>query len=210
MAKGEKSLSDAELLGVLIKSGDARMSAVDVAYNVLHRVDKDLHQLALLSPMDLAALPGMGRSKAVAILAALELGRRRHSIGVEQRPLVATSSTAYELLKAVLADTPHEEFYTLMLDRGNRLIHRERISVGGLHGTVADPKLIFRSALERRASSIILAHNHPSNQLRPSTEDIALTRKLVEGGRFLEITVQDHLILTQSGYFSFADNGQLN
>ncbi len=139
-------------------------------------------------------IKGVGEAKALSIVAALELGMRRRDGQVEQRPMVGTSQQAYEVLRSSVADLPHEEFWLLMLDRGNRLLHRSKVSQGGMHGTVADPKLIFREALERRASSVILCHNHPSGQLRPSHEDIQLTKKLVEGGRFLDIVVQDHLI----------------
>jgi DNA repair protein RadC len=153
---------------------------------------------------------GVGEAKAMSIVAALELGQRRRDTTVAERPLITGSRTAFEILHPVVSDLAHEEFWLLLLDRGNRLLDRCRVSQGGMHGTVADPKLIFREALDRRASSVILCHNHPSGQLRPSAEDISLTRKLVEGGRFLDILVQDHLIVTAGGYYSFADNGQLN
>lgn len=146
----------------------------------------------------------------MSIVAALELGQRRRDLNVSQRPLIVDSRSAFELLQPVLGDLPYEEFWLLLLDRGNRLINRYQVSQGGMHGTVADPKRIFKEALDQRASAVILCHNHPSGQLRPSAEDIMLTRKLVEGGRFLDIVVQDHLIVTSSGYYSFADNGQLN
>ncbi len=136
------------------------------------------------------------------------LDRRRDSV-VEERPLIATSREAYEVMRPWVADLPHEEFWLLLLDRGNRLLDRVKVSQGGIHGTVADPKVIFREALEKRASSVLLCHNHPSGQLRPSSEDITLTNKLVEGGRYLDIVVQDHLIVGSTGYFSFADNGHL-
>jgi DNA repair protein RadC len=126
-----------------------------------------------------------------------------------ERSTVATSASAHELVRDVLEDLPYEEFWLILLDRGNRLLRRCKVSQGGMHGTVADPKLIFREALDHRASSIILCHNHPSGQLRPSEEDIRLTRKLVDGGRLLDIAVHDHLIVAGTGYFSFADNGML-
>jgi DNA repair protein RadC len=122
---------------------------------------------------------------------------------------VATSASAYDLVRSVLEDLPHEEFWMLLLDRGNRLLDRVRISTGGLHGTVADPKVIFKRALERRASGLVLAHNHPSGQLRPSEEDIRLTRKLMDGSMLLDLSVMDHLIVVNQGYFSFADNAML-
>jgi DNA repair protein RadC len=206
---GARSLTDEELLVLLVRHGDAKHNVLDVAHKLLHHGSGGLLGISQYTPWEIAALPGMNFNKAAAITAAIELGRRRAGLDPKDRPCVTASSTAYELLKPVLAELPHEEFWLLLLDRGNRLIARERISIGGMHGTVADPKLIYRMALERRASSIILAHNHPSGQLRPSEEDIRLTRKLVEAGKFLDIVVQDHLVVTDTGYFSFADNGQL-
>lgn len=209
LASGPKALSDAELVAILIRSGTPKDSALDLARLMLSRAGNDLHKLAALGVADLMRIKGVGEAKALSIVAALELGQRRRETAHEQRPLVASSAQAHDLLWPLLADLPHEEFWLLLLDRGNRMLERCRVSQGGLHGTVADPKRIFREALEKRASGIILCHNHPSGQLRPSTEDIQLTRKLVEGGRFLDIAVQDHLIVAAAGYYSFADNGQL-
>ncbi len=202
-------MSDAELVAILIRSGSTTESALDLARSILKLAGNDLHKLAGLGTTALMRINGIGEAKAMSIVAALELGQRRRDTAVAERPLVASSSNAYELLRADLCDLPHEEFWILLLDRGNRLLHKQRLSHGGMHGTVADPKLIFNLALERRASSIVLCHNHPSGQLRASSEDIALTRKLVEGGRMLDILIQDHLIIAGTGYYSFADNGQL-
>lgn len=209
-ARGAKALSDAELVAILIRSGSTTESALDLARIILNKAGNDLHKLAGLGVNELTRIHGVGEAKAMSIVAALELGQRRRDLTVEQRPIIADSRSAFELLQPVLGDLPYEEFWLLLLDRGNRLMNRCKISQGGMHGTVADPKLIFREALDQRASAVILCHNHPSGQLRPSAEDIQLTRKLVEGGRFLDIQVQDHLIVTSAGYFSFADNGQLN
>jgi len=210
MARGAKALSDVELVAILIRSGTPKESALDLARIILHKAGNDLNKLMALGTTELMRINGVGEAKAMSIVAALELGQRRRESTLAERPLITGSQAAYELLRPVMADLPHEEFWLLLLDRGNRLLERTRISQGGLHGTVADPKLIFREALDRRASSVILCHNHPSGQLRPSAEDIALTSKLVEGGRFLDIVVQDHLIVASTGYFSFADNGQLH
>ena len=209
MQHGANTLSDAELIAILIRSGNTRESALDLAKRLLGTVGNDLHRLARMGVPDLTRFKGMGEAKAISIVAALELGRRRRQNETAERDLVATSTVAFELLRPMLSDLAHEEFWLLFLDRGNRILGNCRVSRGGLHGTVADPKVIFKEALDRRASSVILGHNHPSGQLRPSEEDIALTRKLVEGGRLLEIIVQDHLIVTSSGYFSFADNGMM-
>ncbi|HPF91916.1 MAG TPA: DNA repair protein RadC [Flavobacteriales bacterium] len=210
LARGAKALSDAELVAILIRSGTPTDSALDLARIILNKAGNDLHKLAAMGVSELMRIHGVGEAKAMSIVAALELGQRRRDLAVSQRPLISDSRSAFELLQPVLGDLPYEEFWLLLLDRGNRLMNRVKVSQGGMHGTVADPKLIFREALDQRASSVILCHNHPSGQLRPSAEDIQLTRKLVEGGRFLEIQVQDHLIVTNAGYFSFADNGQLN
>ena len=209
MAQGPGALSDAELLAILIRSGSTKESALDLCKRILADVDNDLHKLAGLGIEDLTRYGGMGEAKALSIMAALELGRRRRTTEVAERPSITTSAAAYELMRGKLADLPHEEFWLLLLDRGNRLIASAAISKGGLHGTVADPKMIFKLALDKRASSLILCHNHPSGQLRPSEEDIKLTRKLVDGARLLDIIVQDHLIVAHTGYYSFADNGML-
>lgn len=209
LAQGAKALSDAELIAILIRSGTPKDSALDLARVILNKADNDLHKLAALSVAELMKVKGVGEAKALSVAAALELGQRRRDTILEVRPLIASSQHAFDLLQPLVADLPHEEFWLLLLDRGNRLLERTKVSQGGMHGTVADPKLIFRSALEKRASSVILCHNHPSGQLRPSQEDIVLTKKLVEGGRFLDIVVQDHLIVATTGYYSFADNGQL-
>ena len=210
MRLGAGALSNAELLAILIRSGSTSSTALDLSREILQRAGDDLHRLGRLSLGDLTRFKGMGEAKAIAIVAALELGRRRKDAEPTERPSVTSSTSAYELVRHLFADLTHEEFWIIALDRGNRLLDRCHVSRGGMHGTVADPKIIFKEALDRRASSILLCHNHPSGQLRPSEEDIRLTRKLVEGGRMLDILVQDHLIVTDQGYYSFADNGMLH
>lgn len=210
LARGAKAMSDVELVAILIRSGTPSESALDLARVILNKAGNDLHKLAALGTTELMRINGVGEAKAMSIIAALELGLRRREATVIERPLISGSQSAYEILRPLVADLPHEEFWLLLLDRGNRLLESSRVSQGGLHGTVADPKFIFRKALDGRASSVILCHNHPSGQLRPSSEDISLTSKLVEGGRFLDIVVQDHLIVAATGYYSFADNGQMH
>lgn len=210
MRLGPGALSNAELLAILIRSGSTTQSALDLSRAILHRAGDDLHKLGRLSLGDLTRFKGMGEAKAIGIVAALELGRRRKAAEPAERPGVTTSASAFELVRHLFTDLSHEEFWIIALDRGNRLLDRCHVSRGGMHGTVADPKVIFKEALDRRASSIVLCHNHPSGQLRPSEEDIRLTRKLVEGGRLLDIAVHDHLIITDQGYYSFADNGMLH
>lgn len=210
LAHGPKALTDAELVAILLRSGSMELNALDVAKVLLNDSGNDLNRLAGRTPAELMRHKGVGITKAVTIVAALELGMRRRERAMPERARVHTSRIAYEELRPHIADLPHEEFWVLLLDRGLRLIGKQKVSSGGIHGTVADPKLIFRHALERGASCIVVAHNHPSGQLRPSEEDIRLTRKLVEGGRMLDILVQDHVIVTAEGYYSFADQGQMH
>lgn len=209
MAHGPGALSDAELLAILIRSGSVKESGLDLAKRIMGEVGHDLHKLGKLGVAELIKFNGMGEAKAISIVAALELGRRRRSTDAQERPSITTSASAHELIRSKLAELPNEVFWVILLDRGNRLLELRKVSEGGLHGTVADPKVIFKMALDHRASSIVLCHNHPSGQLRPSEEDIRLTRKLTEGARLLDIAIHDHLIVTSGGYYSFADNGML-
>ncbi len=206
---GALTLTDAELLALLIRHTDSHAEVTALANRVLNLAHHQLSALGRLMPHDLAGVPGMTLTKAVTLGAALELGRRRKETPEPERPRVTSSFDGHEMIRPKIADLPHEEFWLLLLDRGLRLMDTVRVSSGGMHGTVADPKLIFKAALDRRASAMILCHNHPSGQLRPSEEDIRLTKKLSEGGRLLEIAVQDHLIVTGNGYYSFADNGMM-
>lgn len=207
LLQGAKVLSDVELVAILLRSGTPQESALELARRILHKAGNDLNRLGSLSAADLMKFSGVGEAKALSIVAALELGLRRRGAEMPERPRIRTSSEVHEQMRPLLADLHHEEFWLMLLDRGLRLVGRCRVSQGGMHGTVADPKLIFREALERKATCLVLCHNHPSGQLRPSEEDLHLTRKLVAGGRLLDIAIQDHVIVTAGGYFSFADNG---
>ena len=209
LRRGRQELSDAELLAILIGSGNRRETAVDLSRRILHAMDNDLNRLGQISVAGLKKFPGIGEAKAITILAALELGRRRQSTDIQQRPQITCSRDAYDILQVNLIDLPHEEFWILLLNRANRVVGRERISSGGVAGTVVDAKLVFGKALGQMACSVILAHNHPSGNLRPSQADLQLTTKLVRAGKSLDIAVLDHLIVTQAGYYSFADEGQL-
>jgi DNA repair protein RadC len=209
LLKGKSSLSDAELIAILLGSGTSKMSAVEVAKKVLQGAGNSLHDLACLSVKDLTKIKGIGEARAITIVAALELGRRRKDFEPDVKPKVSGSKDAYELLKSDLLDLPHEEFWVLLLNRANRVIKKYQISQGGVAGTVADPKIIFKMALQELASGIVLAHNHPSGNLTASQADIDLTKKLKEGSRLLEITVLDHLIIAGQKYFSFADEGMI-
>lgn len=208
MLKGKGQLSKAELIAILISSGNQDESAVELAKRILNSVNNNLAELSRLSVNDLCKFKGIGPAKAVSIVAALELGRRRRADDVLIVTTKITSSLdAYNLLYADLSDKYHEEFWILLLDRANKVIRKVNISEGGLAGTVADPKKIFTLALEQHASAIILAHNHPSNNLVPSTNDTELTKKIVSGGKQLDISILDHLIIGNDRYYSFADEG---
>jgi len=207
LLKGTSALSDAELIAILLGSGTARLSAVDVSKHVLQYVNNQLNELARLSVKELMKIKGIGEAKAITIVAALELGRRRKEQDPGEKPKIGCSKDSYDQLKGDLMDLPHEEFWILLLNRANRLIKKKRISEGGVSGTVADPKIIFKMALEELASGVIVAHNHPSGNLMASQSYLELTRKLKEAGKFLEIQLLDHLIVAGAKYLSFADEG---
>lgn len=209
LLKGTSVLSDAELLAILIGTGSGKSSALDLSKRILDCVEHQLPELAKLKPKDLTRIKGIGPAKAITIVAAMELGRRRKESDPVEKPKVGSSREAYDLLCGDLMDLPHEEFWVLLLNRANRLIRKHRISEGGVSGTVADPKVIFKTALDHLASGIIVAHNHPSGNRTASQSDIDLTRKLKEAGKFLEIQLLDHLIVCGPKYFSFADEGML-
>jgi len=207
--KGVSALSNAELLAILLGSGNKDESAVDLARRVLNNCQENLICISKLSINDLMAYKGIGQAKAVNIAAALELGRRRRSSEALEKNKITNSKDAFELFQGELADTKWEGFMILLLKRSNQIIDIIKISEGGLSGTIADPKKIFKSALERNTSAIILCHNHPSGNTKPSESDIALTKKLKSGGSLLDINILDHIILGDETYFSFADEGLL-
>ncbi len=209
MLKGKAALSDAELIAILIGSGTTSLSAVDVAKALLKAANHNLNELALFGLKDLTKLPGIGEARALTIMSALELGRRRKSADIIQKMQITSSNDAYQCILPELLDLMHEEFWIILLNKANMVIKKEAISKGGISGTVADPKLIFKAALDSKASSLILVHNHPSGNLKPSEADKRLTKKVVEGGRMLDLPILDHLIFTNHGYFSFADEGIL-
>lgn len=211
LQKGVRSLSNAELLAILIGSGNKNMTAVDLSKKILSDVDNNLQQLGRRSISELIArYSGVGEAKAITILAAMELGRRRQSESALEQSSITGSSTVADIFQPMLADLSHEEFWVLYLSRSNKIITSEQISKGGVSGTVVDVKIIFKPALLNLASAIILCHNHPSGNLQPSNEDLNITKKCVEAGRYLDIQVLDHIIVTHNGYHSLADNGQLS
>jgi DNA repair protein RadC len=209
LLKGRSALSDAELIGILIGSGTPSMSAVDLAKHILNNSGNDLNELARMNVKDLQKFKGIGEAKAISIISALELGRRRKDSEPVKRTKITSSQDIYNLMKPNLLDLPHEEFWVILLNRANHVLKKVQISSGGVSGTVADPKMIFKTALENLASSIILVHNHPSGNLKPSEADDALTKKLKYAGALLDIPVLDHIIFTNCQYFSFADENKI-
>lgn len=209
LSKGKSSLSEAELIAILISSGSRELSAVDLAKVILSYVDHDLNLLAKLTVSELQTFKGIGEAKAVAIVSALELGRRRKDSTPGKHQYLRKSQDAYKIMIPILMDLPTEQFWVIMLTRNNKVLHKRCVSQGGFSGTIADPKVIFKRALEDMANGIILVHNHPSGNKKPSSADLRLTKKIVEAGKLLEIPVLDHIIFTDEDFYSFSDEGVL-
>ena len=209
LAKGKESLSNAELIAILIGSGNSKETAVDLSKRILHDNKDNLIELSRLTINDLMKYNGIGEAKAVTIAAALELGRRRRYSEALEKPSIKNSQIAYECFYAHLSDLNHEQFWIMLLNNANKVIKLEKIGIGGMTGTTADPKKIFKSALENNATSIMLCHNHPSGNVIPSNADKQITNNLKKAGQFLEIKILDHIIIGNDNYFSFADEGIL-
>jgi DNA repair protein RadC len=205
---GNASLTDADLLAILIGSGTVEINAVELAEQILHSVNGNLSELGRRSVKDLMKFKGIGEVKAITIAAALEFGRRRQFSDIMKRDDITGASDVYQLMQSTLIDLPHEEFWVILMNRANHVIGKHRVSSGGVSGILVDAKLVFRPAIEALASSLILVHNHPSGQLRPSQEDINLTDKLREAGKYLDVSVLDHIIIAHSGYYSFLESGK--
>ncbi len=207
--KGPSALSDSELLAILIGVGSQNETAVDLCRRILQSVDLSLDNLARLDLKRLMSFKGIGEAKAITITAALEIGRRRQLTNVSTKIGVRDSKSAFRALAPLLADKNHEEFWILLLSQSNVILDRSCISKGGVSGTLVDPRIVFRKAIDLLASGVILCHNHPSGQLKPSKKDLALTRKIKLAGDVLDVKVMDHLIIGSGSYFSFADEGLL-
>ena len=205
--KGARQLSDSELLAILLRDGTRNCSAIDLARDILQLGHNDLNELGKLSIADFMKVRGIGEVKAVTICAALELGRRRQSFISLDKWVVKNSREVAEYMRSMLRDHLHEVFGIVFLNQANKVKHYEIISEGGITGTVVDPRIIFKKALAEDAVSIILFHNHPSGNLKPSRADIDLTEKIMHGGKLFDIRVLDHIIVSEDGYFSFADEG---
>lgn len=210
LLKGKAALSDAELIAILLRTGVKGSSALDIAKKILHQVNGDLNELGKLTVADLKKLEkGLGETKSITIVAALELGRRRQSSEIREKPVIRSSRDSFEYIYPEIADLQHEEFYVLYLNKANRVLTHRHISSGGVTGTVADVKIILKHAVELLASSFIAVHNHPSGNLKPSQADIELTKKLREAAKLLDVSLLDHLIIGEKNYYSFADEGMI-
>lgn len=207
MLKGKQALSDAELVAILIGSGSRNESAVSLSKRILANVDNNLNALGKLSLKQLMEFKGIGEAKAISIAAALELGRRRRAEETVELSKITSSKAVFEIMQPIIGELPHEEFWVLYLNNSNKVIYKSQLSKGGITGTIVDVRLIFKTALENNATSIILTHNHPSGKLQASNADIEITQKLKLAGEQLEIRVLDHIIITEKGYLSFQDEG---
>ena len=209
LTKGKESLSDSELLAILISSGNRNKSAVELAKDILALGKNNLNELGKISLKELMKIKGIGEAKAITIAAALELGRRRQATTFLNKTFVRSSNDLAEFLKTTLKDYSYEVFAVVYLNKSNKINHFEIISKGGMTSTVVDPRILFKKAFEVEATSIVLCHNHPSGNLKPSRHDEELTYKIKEAAKYLDIQIIDHLIVSEEGYFSFSDEGLL-
>ena len=207
MLKGKSVLSDAELIAILIGSGSRNESAVALSKRILASVDSNLNALGKLSLAQLTQFKGIGEAKAIAIIAALELGRRRRAEEATELTKVTSSKIIFEIMQPIIGELPHEEFWVIYMNNSNKVIYKSQLSKGGITGTLVDVRLVYKMALEMGATALILCHNHPSGTLVPSDADKQITKKVKTAGESLEIKVLDHLIITERSYFSFADEG---
>ncbi len=207
--KGKNSLSDAELIAILLGSGNRSESAVDLAKRILLTAGENLIEISKMGINDLMGFNGIGEAKAVTLIAALELGKRRNESEVLAKEKIASSRDAFEIFRSVMGDQPYESFWIILLNKANKVIRKCSISEGGVSGTVVDPKKIYKIALDHHASSIILGHNHPSGNIQPSEADQKITKKIRDAGFMLDVAVLDHLIIGDDRYYSFADEGTL-
>lgn len=207
--KGKSVLSDAELLAILIGSGSRNESAVELCKRILGSVDNNLNLLSKLSIQQLCEFKGIGEAKAISIIAALEMGRRRKNENVLELDRITCTRDSFNILQPLIGELAHEEFWVLYLNNNMKVVHKSQLSKGGISGTVVDLRLVFKLALEKNATSIILAHNHPSGSLKPSAADFEVTKKIIFAAQTLDIEVLDHLIITEYDYYSFKDAEKL-
>lgn len=209
LLKGKNALSDVDLIAILIGSGTPGINAIELSRQIFSQCHNNLIELGKMSIPELKRIKGIGDAKAITIAAALELGRRRQLTDLQERPAIRSSKDAYDVIGPMLLDLRVEEFWILLLNKANEVIHRTQLSAGGVSGTVVDIRIVFKTAFDHLASGIIVLHNHPSGNLKPSQADIDLTQKLKKSGVILDVPILDHLIVSERGYFSFADEGML-
>ncbi len=207
LVHGNAALSDADLIAILIGSGTVEVNAIELAEKILYSVNGNISELGRRSVKDLMKFKGIGEVKAITIAAALELGRRRQFSDMMKQDDITGAVDVFRLMLPTLIDLRHEEFWIVLLNQASHVIGKYRISTGGVAGVTVDAKMVFRPAIEALASSLILVHNHPSGQLKPSSQDIALTTKLCQAGKTLDIQVADHIIIAHSGFYSFVESG---
>lgn len=209
LSKGKNALSDSELLAIIMGSGNREESAVDLARRILASVNNSWDALSRLSVKDLQKFKGVGEAKAISIATALEIGRRKASQSVPEKPVINSSKVAFSILYPHLGDLKTESFWALFLNSGNKVLHIEQLTQGGINQSVVDVRVLFKHALDHYATALIIAHNHPSGNLVPSQEDKIITTKIKEAGKLLNIQLLDHIIVGLKDYFSFADEGLL-
>ena len=209
LQNGVSTLSNAELLAIILGSGNRNQSAVDLAKEMLNDSNNDLNKFGRLTLSDLMRYKGVGEAKAIAIIATLELGRRRKLSEITKQPSIKSSRDVFEIFNNTLTDLDYEEFWAIFLNRGNKILKKYKVSQGGLSGTVTDVRLIVKEAILLLSSGIILVHNHPSGTLNPSEQDIELTKKITNAAKYFDINILDHLIIGGGNYYSFADDGVL-
>lgn len=209
IAKGKIALSDAELVAILIGSGNREDSAVGLSKKILLSINNNLNELGKLTVEDLIKFKGIGEAKAISIITALELGRRRRLEEALEKPKITSSKSVFDVMQPIIGELQHEEFWIIYLNNANKIQLKMQMSKGGITGTLVDTRLVFKKAIELTATGMILCHNHPSGTLKPSTSDINLTKKLKNGGDVLDIKILDHVIITENSYYSFADENML-
>jgi DNA repair protein RadC len=207
--KGKNALSDAELIAILLRNGNRKESALDLAKNLLNKAGDNLIEVSRMTISDFMDFKGIGKVKAVTLIAALELGKRRNESQVMSRKKIASSHDAFVIFQSTMGDQAYESFWIILLNKANKVIGKCNISEGGVSGTVVDPKKIYKMALDQHASSIILGHNHPSGNIQPSEADQKITKKIKDAGFMLDVAVLDHIIIGDDRYYSFADEGSL-
>ena len=209
LLKGKSALSDSELLAIILGSGNTQESAVELSRRILKSVDNNWQKLSLLSIKDLMKFKGIGEAKAISVAAALEIGRRKASQEIPEKVSIKSSADAYTVFLEHLSDLRTEEFWVIFLNQKNQIIYKSQISKGGITGTIVDVRVLFKIALEHFATSIIVAHNHPTGNLKPSEADLKITKNIKSAGEILNIKLADHLIIGENAFFSFQDQGLL-